>query len=129
MLCACVLVAGCGRKGGPQDLENVVQPDGKVLLANGQPAKGAKVEFAPTAVDGVAAHGVVKSDGTFSFVTRGGQAGIVPGVYKVTVVPSPDEATPPEDAAFARANLPPPAEQEVTVGTAAVVIRLRSTAP
>jgi hypothetical protein len=126
---ACVALLGCKRGNGPPpDLTNLVQPKGKVYLANGQPAKGAIVNFTPTTPDGVAAHGVVKSDGTFTFVTRGGQLGIVPGTYTVKASPSTEEGTPEEDLAFARKNVPEVNEQSVTVnaGDAEVVVKLPS---
>lgn len=126
---ACAAPLGCKRGDGPPpDLTNVVQPRGKVLLANGQPAKGAVVNFTPTTPDGVAAHGVVKSDGTFTFVTRGGQPGIVPGTYTVKASPSTMEGTPEEDLAFARKNVPEVNEQSVTVnaGDTEVVVKLQS---
>jgi hypothetical protein len=130
ILAVCVGLLGC-RGEENKDLTNVVQPTGKVLLASGEPAKGTKVDFAPTSPDTVAAYGIAKADGTFTFVTRGGQAGIVPGTYKVTATPSPMEGTPAEDVAFARKTVPEVNEQEVTVaaGATEVVVKLPAGRP
>lgn len=122
----CALVGfGCA-KGPPDDLPNVVQPNGKVVLASGKSPRGTMVELKPNAPDGHAAYGVVKPDGSFTLQTRGGQPGVVPGVYTATVIPSTREETPPVDIEYARKVLPINHSQEVTIaaGQAELILKV-----
>jgi len=64
---------------------------GKVLLANGQPARGLRVIFTPTDGQGYQDFADTGADGTFAFGAGGqGPQGVVPGHYVVLFEKSPN---------------------------------------
>ena len=82
-------LGGCGGAnvtpyGGP-----VYPVKGQVLLADGKPLKGGKVNFVPKELGAMPATGEIGSDGTFSLKSADSRDGAAPGEYKVRVEASP----------------------------------------
>ena len=77
VLC-CLLIAGCG---SGNDLARV---KGKVTL-NGQPLKGALVEFQPTALGGSPSSGTTDAEGRYELMYTFDKRGAAPGEHVVSI--------------------------------------------
>src|SRR5947209_5032045 len=79
------LAAGCSRAGPPPP--TTVPARGRVLLPDGQPLPGGRVELKPTANPAVEAFGDVDPGGSFTLTTYAPGDGSIPGTYKVVISP------------------------------------------
>src|SRR5713226_5927601 len=78
-------LAGCGYR--VPALPGAVAARGKVLLPNGQPLRGGRVQFNKLDPPNVDAFGDVAADGSFTLTTYKPDDGAVPGRYVVTISP------------------------------------------
>ena len=75
-------IAACG--GTSESARALTKVSGKVLIGT-KPVSGALVQFVPTATDGESVSARTGADGTYQLVSARGEAGGVPGTYKITV--------------------------------------------
>ncbi len=98
-----LVLGGCGYS---TSTDPSVPGQGKLTLANGQPAKSASILLVPLAgKGGVQCGGITGNDGSFTLKT-GEKDGIVPGVYMVVVKPRITNQTSEEEAEQLEASLP-----------------------
>lgn len=84
-LVAAGLAAGCAKYGDSPT--GLVPVKGKVVGASGSPVGWVQVMFYPTAPGGTTGGGTAKADGRFVVKSLNNEEGLIPGTYKVTVVP------------------------------------------
>lgn len=88
LLFALVAFVGCGGSGDNAQI-STYPVKGKILLANGQPAKGANIILVGSGpTGGPNGIGVLGKDGTFAIKSMGDRDGMAPGKYKVVINPS-----------------------------------------
>src|SRR5262245_61420364 len=85
LLLVVLCLAGCSRRG--PSLPTTVQAQGQVLLPDGRPLPGGRVELKPTANPAVEAFGDIDAGGKFTLTTYKPGDGAVPGTYKVVISP------------------------------------------
>ncbi len=96
-------LVGCGYS---TSIDASVPGQGKLTLANGQPAKSASILFVPVAEKGgVQCGAITGNDGSFTLKT-GEKDGVVPGVYMVVVKPRITNQTSEEEAEQLEASIP-----------------------
>jgi hypothetical protein len=78
-------LGGCGSR--VPALPQAVAARGKVLLPNGQPLRGGRIEFSRLDPPKVDAFGDVAADGSFTLTTYQPDDGAVPGRYVVSISP------------------------------------------
>ena len=78
-------LAGCARRGPA--LPETVAARGKVLLPNGQPMRGGRIQLNKIDPPSVDSFGDVAADGSFTLTTYTLDDGAVPGRYVVTISP------------------------------------------
>jgi hypothetical protein len=78
-------LAGCGNS--VPALPGAVAARGKVVLPNGQPLRGGRIQFSRLDPPNVDAFGDVAADGSFTLTTYKPDDGAVPGSYVVTISP------------------------------------------
>ena len=113
-----ILLAGCGTKG-----DNASYPlypvTGKVLLANGQPVRGARIlltaKIGDPKIGGSDAFADIDSDGNFKLLTMDNREGAMAGMYKVIVQPATSNPkVSKEDLSFAQRSIPKVYQSEDT---------------
>jgi hypothetical protein len=85
LLVSILALAGCSSRGPA--LPPTVAARGKVLLANGQPLRGGRIELHKLDPKTVDAFADVGNDGSFVLTTYQPDDGAVPGRYVVTISP------------------------------------------
>ena len=85
LLVSLLALAGCATRGPV--LPPTVAARGKVLLANGQPLRGGRIQFNKIDPKTVDAFADVGNDGSFVLTTYQPDDGAVPGRYVVTISP------------------------------------------
>jgi hypothetical protein len=86
------LAVGCGKYGDSPT--GLVPVKGKVVGASGSAVGNVQVMFYPTAPGGTTAGGTAGADGKFVVKSLNNEDGMLPGTYKVTVVPWKAKGTP-----------------------------------
>ena len=79
------VTAGCNRNG--PTLPDTVQASGKILLPNGQPLPGGRLELKATEPPSIDAFADINKDGTFVVQSFTKEGGAVAGTYIVVISP------------------------------------------
>jgi len=99
-------VGGCST--GSTSSISVYPVSGRVVLANGKPARGASIVLVGRGVEGGAnGVGTLDKDGRFKMMCMGDRDGMMPGKYKVVINPrnkAPGVSS--EDQSFGMSNIP-----------------------